>query len=226
MKSKNKTSGMSSLAEAISKAWDAWESPGNQKRVDDDAKTHAEQEGAKARAARLKKLILWGVPKIAASVIVYGRVDATSSVTAVRDRPTATLLVLAGNPGCGKTVAACTRIEDRETGALMRAADFVELGNGYADRDRLAALGRVGVLVLDDLGVEYHDAKMVCRIDGLLDSRAANGLPTIITTNLTSAQFQRRYEDRIWSRIVQFGDYVELDDPDLRVTPIGTKVRA
>ena len=30
----------------------------------------------------------------------------------------------------------------------------------------------------------------------------------------------RRYAERVWSRIYQHGDYVELDSPDMRITPL------
>jgi DNA replication protein DnaC len=214
-----------SLSDAISKAWSAFEAPEHQARIADQTKEQIDHAKAKTDKARLKKLISWGVPKIAARVIVRDKVEAWTAVQHVRDRPNATLLVLAGNPGCGKTLAACTRIEERDTGNLVRAADFVELGKSWQDKDRLQTLGRYGVLIVDDLGVEYRSDEMICRLDGLIDTRVSNGLTTIITTQFPKDVFQRRYEDRIWSRINQFGDYVELDDPDYRVTPIGTKGR-
>lgn len=218
---KKEGTGMGGLREAIARAWSAFEAPEHQARIAEDSAEQAEQAKLRSQAARQKKLIGFGVPRVAARLIAYERVKPWNAIGYVQERPDATLLVLSGNPGSGKTLAACTRIEERETGQLMRAADFVELGSSWAARDRLAALTRYGVLVIDDLGVEYRDDQMVCRLDGLLDARAANGLPTIITTNLPSWEFRKRYEERIWSRIVQFGDYVELDDPDLRVTPIG-----
>jgi DNA replication protein DnaC len=215
-----------SLKAAMQKAWDAFESTENQDRMAKLETEASRRDEMIIMAERAKKLRRWGVPKIAAELVAKDAEDSTAAVLAVREHEGALLLVLAGNPGCGKTVAACTRIEDRETGCFVRAAELVELGNHYSDRDRLARYRRCGVLVVDDLGVEYRSEQMICRLDELVDSRAASNLPTIITTNLTASEFQARYESRLWSRIHQFGDYIELDDPDLRVTPIGSGRRS
>lgn len=210
-----------SLADAISSAWDAWEDPTNQDRLEKLNSGKAAKDEENRIADRMRKFRRWGIPKIAAKIIAEGSVYSTPSVDAVRERSDHKLLILAGNEGCGKTVAACTRLESCETGCFVRAAELAEFGRGYADRQRLAEFRLCGVLVVDDLGVEEFDDRMICRLDELLDSRSAGGLPTIITTNLVGSEFRSRYDRRIWSRVHQFGDYVELDDPDLRVTPIG-----
>lgn len=211
------------LAAAIEKAWTAFEDPENQKRMmamDDQSKRNSEQREV---YARIKKLRAWGVPKISAQLIARNKLATTAATEAVSIH--ALITVLAGNTGCGKSVAAASMIERRETGCFVRAAELVELGNHFSDRDLLSKYRRCGVLVIDDLGIEYRSEQMICRLDELLDSRAANGLPTLVTTNLTADEFRARYEERIWSRIHEFGDYHELDDPDLRVTPIGTGKR-
>lgn len=221
MRRKKQEPAVGSLKAAMQKAWAAFENPENQKRV----KAIADEEKARAadrgNSARIKKLRRWGAPKIAAELVANEGVDENAAVRAVQSGKL--LYILAGNPGCGKTVAAVSRLEDRETGLFVRAAELVELGSHFSDRDLLSKYRRCGVLVVDDLGVEYRSEQMICRLDELIDSRASSGLPTIITTNMTAAEFRIRYQERIWSRIHQFGDYVELDDPDLRVTPIGAK---
>lgn len=214
-----------SLQTAMQRAWDSFDDPENQKRVAARAAEESERSKTNEYKARLKKLRRWGVPKKVAKPIASDSVNETFAVRSVRgseERPQNLLMVLAGNPGSGKTTAACTRIEERGTGFLVRAAELVEMGTHFSDRDLLSKYRRCGVLVIDDLGLEYRDEHMLCRLDGLIDSRTSDGLPTIITTNMAGPVFERRYEARIWSRIHQFGDYIELDDPDLRVTPIGS----
>lgn len=221
MKKNQSSSVGESLKKSIAKAWAAFDDPENQKRIAELNAAASDKDVRTQRHLRIKKLRRWGVPKIASEIVVDGPLDKTSAVLAVGGDEVALLRVLAGNPGCGKTIAACTRIEDRETGLFVRAAELVELGSHYSDRNLLSSYRRCGVLVIDDLGIEYRSDQMICRLDELLDSRAGAGMPTIITTNFTADEFRARYEERLWSRIHQFGSYVELDDPDLRVTPIG-----
>jgi hypothetical protein len=209
------------LRAAMEKAWKAFEDPENQKRIKDIADEDKQRATENGSRLRIKKLRQWGAPKIAAELVANESVSTTAATQAVNTK--SLLQILAGNPGCGKTVAAVTILESRETGCFVRAAELVELGNHFSDRDMLSRYRSTGVLVIDDLGVEYRSEQMICRLDELLDSRAAANLPTVITTNLTAEEFRGRYEERIWSRINQFGDYHELDEPDLRVTPIGSR---
>ncbi|MCK5643828.1 MAG: ATP-binding protein [Gammaproteobacteria bacterium] len=217
---------------SIQKAWDAFDDPEHQERmrererraaeVAERKRRVAERKRVSARELRRRKLVAWGAPEVAAAVIADDAVKERKAVRAVRDNGGMSLLVLAGNSGCGKTLAACMRLDERETGWLVRAAELVELGNHFSDRDRLSVYRRCGVLIIDDMGVEYRDEQMICRVDAIIDARVSAGRPTLITTNLPGEDFELRYESRIWSRIHQFGDYIELDDPDLRITPIGS----
>jgi DNA replication protein DnaC len=162
------------------------------------------------------------VPSAIADLIVDGGVKATDALAEMEARRDKLVLVLAGNPGCGKTVAACTRLQERSSGQLIRATELVELSSDWGDRHKVRELRSTGVLVLDDLGVEYRDAKMASRLDDILDARISAKLPTVITTNLTGSVFETRYGARVWSRLGGHGAYVELDAEDMRLTPIGS----
>lgn len=207
------------LGAALEKAWAAFEEPENQKRMQEQSAEEKQRAAERSTALRIKKLRRWGAPKVAAELVANEGLSTTSATELVDSDEL--LQILAGNPGCGKTVAAVSVLEARETGCFVRAAELVEMGNHFSDRDQLARYRRCGVLVIDDLGVEYRSEQMICRLDELLDSRASGNLPTVITTNLTAEDFRGRYEERIWSRIHEFGHYHELDAPDMRVTPIG-----
>ncbi len=65
------------------------------------------------------------------------------------------------------------------------------------------------LLILDDLGTEYATPFAVSCLYNLLNSRHNKGLSTVISTNLSPNELTKRYEDRIYSRIVG-SDYVLL----------------
>jgi DNA replication protein DnaC len=71
--------------------------------------------------------------------------------------------------------------------------------------DTLQVLINADLLVLDDLGSEFQTSFYESAVYNLLNSRLNMGLPTIISSNLTTDELQKRYNDRIISRI--FGLY-------------------
>ena len=58
------------------------------------------------------------------------------------------------------------------------------------------------LLILDDLGTEFTNAFTISTIYNLLNTRQNRGLATIISTNLSPEELARKYEDRIYSRII------------------------
>ncbi len=58
------------------------------------------------------------------------------------------------------------------------------------------------LLVIDDLGTEFSNQMTISCIYNLLNERHNKGLATIISTNLDAEELARKYEDRIYSRIV------------------------
>ena len=61
------------------------------------------------------------------------------------------------------------------------------------------------LLIIDDLGTEFQNAFTLSPIYNLLNSRQNRGLATILSTNLTPDELARKYEDRIYSRIIGSG---------------------
>ena len=58
------------------------------------------------------------------------------------------------------------------------------------------------LLIIDDLGTEFSSQMTLSCIYNLLNTRHNKGLATIISTNLGADELARKYEDRIYSRIV------------------------
>ena len=58
------------------------------------------------------------------------------------------------------------------------------------------------LLIIDDLGTEFTTQVTVSCIYNLLNTRYNKGLATVISTNLSHEDLARKYEDRIYSRII------------------------
>lgn len=133
------------------------------------------------------------------------------------------LLVLSGGVGAGKSVAATWLA--RETSfkpVFMRAATFA--ASGRYDRETRERWQDARMLVLDDLGAEYADAKgsFLVDLDELLDLFYAERRLLVITTNLDAKGFKTRYggdEGRIVSRIREAGVFADCGGHDLRKKP-------
>lgn len=151
------------------------------------------------------------------------------------------IVVLSGRRGCGKTVAAGRWLLGMAAAWDARSDKF-RYGNGgglFLDATKLARwsryneeemtrLERVGALVVDDLGIEYDDKHGAFRsfVDGLINARYSNSVPTLITTNLPANDFQSdgqkvegfksRYGERVADRIREVGKFVELRGDSMR----------
>ena len=74
------------------------------------------------------------------------------------------------------------------------------------------------LLIIDDLGTEFSNQFTLATIYNLLNSRQNKGLATIISTNLSPEELARKYEDRIYSRIIGGGSKIlPFDGKDKRV---------
>lgn len=126
-----------------------------------------------------------------------------------------TLLVLAGSPGCGKTVGA-TWGAAWSGGRLVKALDLVRAGLYPADPGFWPRLFAEKLLVVDDLGAEPLDAKGfgIAAITDLVDRRYDGARKTIVTTNYAQDEFKARYGvgpgARLWRRIVEVGRWIDL----------------
>ena len=58
------------------------------------------------------------------------------------------------------------------------------------------------LLIIDDLGTEFSTQFSLSVIYNVLNTRLNKGLPSIISTNLSNQEFNSKYEDRIYSRLV------------------------
>lgn len=125
-------------------------------------------------------------------------------------------LFLIGKTGVGKThlslSIAKVVIEKGFTvayGSVLNYLRFIEkehFGRSESNnKDTLQTLINIDLLVLDDLGSEFQTGFYESVLYNIINSRLNMGLPTIISSNLSTNELQSRYNDRIISRI--FGLY-------------------
>ena len=79
--------------------------------------------------------------------------------------------------------------------------DKFKSGYGYSDPVAEKYL-ECDLLILDDLGTEFSTPFAVSCLYNLITTRRNKGLSTIISTNLSADELAKRYDDRIYSRIV------------------------
>ena len=87
---------------------------------------------------------------------------------------------------------------------------------GRANTDTFQLLLNTDLLILDDLGSEYESSFYVSTVYNIINTRLNKGLPTIINSNLTPAELQKRYDDRIVSRLLAMYDYLRFVGNDIR----------
>lgn len=142
-------------------------------------------------------------------------------------------ILLTSATGCGKTylLSACANLCTQlgKTVLFITAynlnAKFLEchLADLAEKQMIMDSLIDVDVLVIDDLGTESVYKNVTGEyLFGLLNERITRGKQTFISTNLSLAQIQERYDERIFSRIVdQNTTFVaQLQGADKRTTKL------
>lgn len=87
---------------------------------------------------------------------------------------------------------------------------------GKENTDTLSLLLNVDLLIMDDLGSEYDSSFYASTIYNIINSRLNKGLPTIINSNLSPSELQKKYDDRIISRLFAMFDYLKFTGIDIR----------
>lgn len=128
-------------------------------------------------------------------------------------------LFLLGKTGVGKThisLAIAKKVTElgytAAYGSLLNYLRIIEkehFGRSEDNEtDTMQVLISTDLLVLDDLGSEFRSNFYESALYNIINSRINLGLPTIISSNLSTTELQRNYNDRIISRI--FGTFTTL----------------
>lgn len=197
-----------------------------------DPEYRAQYEAAEARQREAEARMLAderdrrrnhaGIPR-RFRTILDGELEHTEALRVARGflaDPGAWLLVLAGPPGVGKTVAAAWFLDEPSATnggrRFLPALEVARRGIYGEDATFWNEARGAGRLVIDDLGTEPLDAKgyAFANLAALLAHRHANEAKTLITSNLTLDAFRARYlaEDggRLADRFREGGTFYEL----------------
>ena len=77
------------------------------------------------------------------------------------------------------------------------------------NEDVATTLISADLLILDDLGVEFQSPYVTSVLYNIIDSRVMKNAPTIISTNLSKEDMQKKYSERLVSRI--FGGFSRIN---------------
>ena len=137
-------------------------------------------------------------------------------------------LLFQGAPGLGKThlsLAIASELIDSGFGVIYASAPALlsKLSKENFDYDRSSESGTTeqlisecDLLIIDDLGTEFSTRFTVSTIYNIINTRIIVSKPIIISTNLSVAELQEKYDSRIISRIIGSLDRVEFVGSDVR----------
>lgn len=114
-----------------------------------------------------------------------------------------------GGTGLGKThLSLCIANEVLSKGFTVIYGSAPELFRkveqehfGRSEGDTASALQEAQLLILDDLGAEFESKFYTAALYGILNNRLSASLPTIINSNCNFPELNRRYGERITSRL-------------------------
>ena len=126
--------------------------------------------------------------------------------------------LLMGGTGRGKThlsSAVAGRVIERGYDAyyisavnLFRSFEKLQFGKGNGNAEDAARCFDADLLIIDDLGTELLSQFTVSVLYDVIDTRINKRKSTLISTNLNKMDLQKRYWDRVTSRL--FGEYRPL----------------
>ena len=134
-------------------------------------------------------------------------------------------LLFMGGSGLGKThlsLAIVSAVSEKGYGVIYGSAQNLF---GAAEKEHFSysgetaaqdALMRCDLLVIDDLGTEFYSSFASTLFYNLINSRILNKKPTVISTNLTFDELEKRYSPRIASRFIGSYDMKKFIGNDIR----------
>lgn len=137
-------------------------------------------------------------------------------------------LLLVGGTGLGKThlsTSIAKELIDRGYNVVYDTAQniFASFENDYFkhrfdnEKPESDKYLECDLLIIDDLGSEMPTKMSVPCLYNILNTRINKGLPIVASTNLSSVEIRRQYEDRITSRLFGGFDIIKLIGTDIRI---------
>ncbi len=137
-------------------------------------------------------------------------------------------LLFTGATGLGKThlsLAIAAEAINKGFGVVSGTAQTFALSlererftrNEESGDDTLDLLNDCDLLIIDDLGMEISSSYIMSAIYNVIDTRIMLKKPTIISTNLSMLELEKRYTERFVSRVIGFYDRLPFRGKDIRM---------
>lgn len=136
-------------------------------------------------------------------------------------------ILMFGKTGRGKThlsLAIANRVLQNGYNVLydsainfLRQVEKEHFGRGGSNDNTLDTLLSCDLLILDDLGTEFHKQFYQSTVYNIINTRMNRDLPTIISTNLNHNEISALYDERITSRIYTTYTCLHFVGQDVRV---------
>lgn len=126
-------------------------------------------------------------------------------------------LMLLGEKGLGKTVAAAWAIAEAG-GFYLSGPGLRELAEStfWGDRDKRENILAARLVVLDDLGAEDPTPKVCEYVGRLINERQGARMHTLLTGNLSEEDMEERYGDRAAERVFHQGAVFDVKGKSMR----------
>lgn len=134
----------------------------------------------------------------------------------VENFPCGKNLLFFGKPGLGKThlsLAIAGEILGKGYGVVYSTAQkivdsVIKERFSYSDSgETVSSIENCDLLIIDDLGTEISTAPSVAVINDVIDTRIMKNKSTVISTNLSPDEIEKRYDARVLSRLI--GNYTK-----------------
>ena len=135
-------------------------------------------------------------------------------------------LLFQGNVGSGKTHLSLSIVTEvlkhgysviyDSIGNLLSKIENEHFKNNPSEENTLDLLLHTELLVLDDLGTEFHSSFVSSVIYTIVNTRINKSLPTIISTNLDIDKINNLYEKRLISRLFSVYRVIAFNGIDIR----------
>lgn len=99
---------------------------------------------------------------------------------------------------------------------LFRTLQNEYYGKGEPDKNTMQTLLDADLVIIDDLGAEFESQFNNASLYNIINSRLNANKPTIINTNLTATELERRYTSRVASRLMTLYKCLKFVGKDVR----------
>jgi len=142
-------------------------------------------------------------------------------------------ILMLGNTGLGKThlsLSIASEVIKKDYSVIYGSAQNLltqlekeHFGRSSQDKDSLQALLNCDLLILDDLGTEFSTSFTTAAIYNIINSRQLTRKATIVSTNLSIAELEEKYSDRIVSRMTGAYRILPFAGNDIRLLKLRSK---